>query len=139
MTQALQGIVAFFGLVAVLGVGYFVWRTAAARVNGEAATTWRSIAEAYEAKLELKDSQVADMRADHARIEGEMKAQIDGLRAIVDEMKKRDQLEILGAIAEHERSAGVRADVATERHREALEVWQGIRDDLRAILPTGAA
>lgn len=131
MTPLLQGIVAFVGLFSIVVVGFFVWKTAAARVNGEAATTWKSIAEAYEAKLELKDTQVADLRADHARTEGELRAQIDGLRAIIEDMKTRDQVAILDAISAHEQSAVARAEAAGQRHQEALIVWREIRDAVK--------
>lgn len=135
VSQAIQGFIGVLGVVAIVSVGFFVWKTAAARVNGEAAQTWKSIAEAYEAKLELKDSQVADMRADHARIEGEMKEQISGLRLMIEELKKRDQVVVLAAISEHERSAATRAEAAELRHQEAVTLWTEIRDGLHALAP----
>ena len=131
-------------LAAVLGAGFKVladyrgWTRSPALVRQE------------NADLRERNATLASEvdRLDHA--DREKATQIAALEARVEELQKRDQAAVLEAIAKHDESMVKLGTVLVERgdeherfaqqrrveqrgeHASAMDVWQGIRDDLRS-------
>src|SRR5574337_496620 len=133
-------------LVGIIAVGWAVWRAKTAEVAKAGIETWKAIAEGYQEKLEQRDSQITELRAQHAAETATLTAQIDELRRQVDQLRERDQTAVLAALRAHEATVAeihaamlswqVGHDEAAERRASSsLTVLEQIRD---AITQEGA-
>ena len=93
-------------LLATIAGGWFV-------VRSKAADVWRSVAEAYQEKLEEREQMIS-----------ELKERVGTLSAKVADLEKRDQEAVLNVLEKHEQRAQDRHDaqlVLLERMATALE------------------
>lgn len=138
----LEASVLIASLAGILAVGWAVWRSKAAEVAKAGIETWRTIAEGYQERLEQRDSQITELRAQHAAETATLTAQIDELRRQVDQLRERDQTAVLAALQTHEATVAeihaamlswqVGHDEAAERRASSsLTVLEQIRDAIQ--------
>lgn len=125
----LQAVLLIVGIVSALTVGWAVWRAKSAEVAAAAIETWKQLAEGYQERLEQRDTQIAELKAQHAAETAQLQAQLDELRRRLDVAESRDQTAVLEVIRAHEATAA-------ERHAKTIDVLIEIRDTLQEAAPT---